>query len=196
MNLLRKTLSFAGEEVVYFVKPRARTRRLRLTFFMEGYFVVTVPLHVSEERLKLFLHEHVSWMERVFIRAQTRPKRIPLAVPEDRERYQKRTEEWIRERLEEITTFYHCRPTRVRLRSQVSRWGSCSRKGVLNLNMKLGLLPPVLAEYVLVHEVCHLREFNHAKAFWKLVQARIPDYRERRRELRRYSLRDTPSRAL
>ena len=129
-------------------------------------------------------------------RLHKQPTRQRLVLPEARADYQKKTEMWIQERLAEIAAFYQCRPIRVRLRSQVSRWGSCSRKGVLNLNIKLGLLPPELAEYVLVHEVCHLREFNHSPAFWKLVQERVPDYREKRRELRRYSLRDAPPGAI
>jgi predicted metal-dependent hydrolase len=58
------------------------------------------------------------------------------------------------------------------------------RLGNINFNYKIALLPPRLADYIVVHELCHLGEFNHSKAFWDLVAVAIPDYRERRAELR------------
>ena len=65
-----------------------------------------------------------------------------------------------------------------------TRWGSCSNKGNLNFNWKLILLAPELLDYVVVHELAHRREMNHSKNFWKIVEAELPDYRERRRRLK------------
>lgn len=77
---------------------------------------------------------------------------------------------------------------RVTIRNTVSRWGSASRAGNLNFNYRVLFLPPHLAEYVLVHELCHLRELNHSPRFWALVAETIPDWKERRRALRRVSM--------
>jgi len=74
---------------------------------------------------------------------------------------------------------------RISIRAQRSRWGSCSSKKTLSFNVRLALLPIELVEYVVVHEVCHLREMNHSPAFWKLVETAIPDYRKRRAALQR-----------
>ena len=74
---------------------------------------------------------------------------------------------------------------RLSVRNQRTRWGSCSRTGNLNFNYKIALLPEPLADYIIAHELCHLGEFNHSQAFWDLVAVAIPDYRERRAELRR-----------
>ena len=66
---------------------------------------------------------------------------------------------------------------RVTVRSQRSRWGSCSSKHNLNFNWKLILAPPGCLDYVVIHELCHLTEFNHSPRFWGLVEAQMKDYR-------------------
>lgn len=76
------------------------------------------------------------------------------------------------------------RLNRITIRNTKSRWGSCSKKGNLNFNYRIVFLPPDLADYLVVHELCHLGEFNHSEKFWKLVSMAILDYKERRKELK------------
>lgn len=73
---------------------------------------------------------------------------------------------------------------RIAIRNQKRRWGSCSSLGNLNFNYKLFLLPPCLSDYVIVHELCHLRELNHGPKFWALVAAYYPAYAVIEKELR------------
>ena len=68
--------------------------------------------------------------------------------------------------------------TRLTMRNQRSRWGSCSSNGALSFNWRLVLAPHDVLDYVVVHEVCHLVELNHGPRFWKLVERRRPSYRE------------------
>ena len=75
------------------------------------------------------------------------------------------------------------RPSRLTIRGQRSRWGSCSGTGTVSLNWRLMLVPEALVDYVVVHELCHLRHMNHSPQFWEMVGGEIPDYLERRRRL-------------
>ena len=84
--------------------------------------------------------------------------------------------ERIRERLNEYAPRMGVIPGRVAIREQKSRWGSCSRKGNLNFNWKLVMAPPAVLDYVVIHELCHLIEFNHSPRFWSLVEGQMPEY--------------------
>ncbi len=79
---------------------------------------------------------------------------------------------------------YELNYNRVAIRDQKSRWGSCSSKSNLNFNYRLALISPHLAAYIVVHELCHLKEMNHAKSFWALVSISMPNYAELKEELR------------
>lgn len=84
-----------------------------------------------------------------------------------------------------FNTIYNFPINRIAIRNQKTRWGSCSRNGNLNFNYKIALIPEPLADYIVVHEICHLGEFNHSKNFWDLVARTIPDWKKKREELRR-----------
>jgi len=73
---------------------------------------------------------------------------------------------------------------RIAIRNQKSRWGSCSKKGNLNFNYKLAFMPPEVRDYIIVHEICHIKEFNHGRGFWALVAETVPNWKELRKKLR------------
>jgi predicted metal-dependent hydrolase len=74
---------------------------------------------------------------------------------------------------------------RVTIRNQRSRWGSCSRRGAVALNFRLVQMPPAVRDYVLIHELMHLKQPNHSIRFWRLVEKACPSFREAERWLKR-----------
>jgi predicted metal-dependent hydrolase len=73
----------------------------------------------------------------------------------------------------------------VSVRTQRTRWGSCSRRSTISLNARLLLIPPDMVRYVFVHELVHTRHMNHSREFWQAVAIHVPDYRDRIKELKR-----------
>ena len=88
-------------------------------------------------------------------------------------------------RINYFNGFYGFKINRIAIKNAKTRWGSCSSKGNLNFNYKIIYLKSALADYLLVHELCHLGELNHSKRFWLLVSKTIPNYIEINKELRR-----------
>ena len=118
----------------------------------------------------------------VRVRRVRRPKRVTATA--EYKKYKDQALALAQRRLAEFNLFYGYQIGRVSIKNQKTRWGSCSKKGNINFNYRIATLPDRLADYLVVHELCHLGEFNHSQQFWDLVAKTIPDYRERRRELR------------
>ena len=76
----------------------------------------------------------------------------------------------------------------VRLKNQKTRWGSCSSKGNVNLNWRLVMSPTFVMDYVIVHELCHLKFMNHSHEFWQLLESLIPDYKVRKLWLKKHGI--------
>lgn len=100
---------------------------------------------------------------------------------------------WIRRRarellpqlLHEVSQQTGLEFKRVTIRSQKTRWGSCSSRGQISLNDQLLFLPAPTVEYLMIHELCHTRHLNHSRDFWHLVESRCPDYRNHEKLLSR-----------
>lgn len=106
----------------------------------------------------------------------------------------RRLKDWLlREARKDLTARSHwharnlgLRPSRITVRDQTSRWGSCSSNGVLSYSWRVILAPPFVLDYLAAHEVAHLKEMNHSKRFWALVRETMPRMEEGRRWLRKH----------
>jgi predicted metal-dependent hydrolase len=90
-------------------------------------------------------------------------------------------------RVLEYAVLHQLPVRRISVRNQKSRWGSCSRRGTISLNWRLIKTPPFVRDYILIHEIMHLREMNHSSRFWREVERACPDYKTAERWLKQHS---------
>jgi predicted metal-dependent hydrolase len=158
---------------------------MRLTVQPGGEVILTAPPGTPSTAIDRFVRNHASWIERSVQRMRGF-KPLPVRGRRDYLNYKEEARAFVHERLAHWNQFYRHRYERVAIKDTKRLWGSCSRKGNLNFSYALLFLPRELADYVVVHELCHLREHNHGPRFWALVTEAMPDFEERRAELRRY----------
>ena len=125
---------------------------------------------------------------RVIVWVRPKRRRITQASKLRYQEHRPEARRLVQDRVAEFSKFYGVKVGRISIRNQGTRWGSCSKAGNLNFNYRLALIDLELADYVIVHEICHLLEFNHSPAFWSLVAKTVPDYRLRRRALKNLKL--------
>lgn len=174
--------------VTYTLKRSKRARHMRLVVEPGGTVVLTAPERFSERSIEQFLASHASWIERAVARMRER-KPLPVRGRRAYLEHKEAARALIEEMASRWSRFYGLQFNRIAIKDTTSLWGSCSRRGNLNFSYKLIFLPGALAEYIVAHEVCHLRHHDHGRQFWELVGMGIPDYRRLRTELRKYVLR-------
>ena len=155
-----------------------RARNLKLSIGQDGSARLTIPYYLPYFIGIRFLHSKRQWLQQESAKAQRECSR-PLIYLTEQERTQKRREarEIIGQLVKHYAALYGVRYNRIAIRDQKSLWGSCSAEGNLNFNWRITLAPQEVLHYVVVHEVCHLRELNHSKRFWQLVALSIPDHK-------------------
>lgn len=167
------------------MRKNKRARRLRLTLHRDGSMFLTLPCFVSYARGRDFLASKADWIEEKMAILRSRSDTfLSRGGKEEYRASRDQARTLIEERLAYFQPLYGVTWTKVTIRNQKTRFGSCSREGALSFNYRLLFLPSHLADYVIVHELCHLIEFNHSKKFWALVARTVPDFRALRRELR------------
>ena len=125
---------------------------------------------------------------RIKLRVGVKPDEISQEVAETIYKwYRQEALIYLKDRIATWAEITGWQPSRVRISDARRRWGSCSNKKSINLNWRLILLPDELSDYVLVHELAHIKELNHSRNFWKYVESILPDWRERRNAIRQHS---------
>jgi predicted metal-dependent hydrolase len=162
----------------YFVRHR-RARRYLLRVDPDGRVRVTIPRGGSRREADAFALRNRAWVE-----AQMSRVRPPALTPEAQRAWRARAKAVLPGRLYELADHHGLAVTAVSIRGQKTRWGSCGRNGHISLNWRLMLMPDWVRDYVLVHELMHLRRLDHSPKFWRLVETACPDYRIARQWLR------------
>ena len=174
--------------ISYSVRKHRLAKRLKMSISCDGSCTVTLPWRMSILSADNFVRQNFEWALEKIEKMKKLGDDGGMFTKNDKAEYlrlKKYARELVEERIEKFNYFYGFRYGGISIRNQKTRWGSCSSKGNLNFNYKIVLLPERHAEYIIVHELCHTKEFNHSKRFWSLVEKTIPEYREIVRNLRK-----------
>lgn len=168
------------------IRSKKRRRSVSLQLNRSGEIVVRAPLRMPKFFIDRFVVQRSEWVEK-----QRKERGRPKADPVRYFPTQEALETYIRARTAEYSVITGLNPSRIRFRQVKSYWGSCSPQGVISFNHNLLFAPHEAVDYVIVHELCHLRYRGHGRRFWDLVTRHFPGANDMRKVLRQLSHGDT-----
>ena len=160
---------------------RSRRRTLGIQIPDGAHVLIRAPLRMSAAEIRRIMEEKRDWIESHLAQAEKMEeacRQLPRLTMEEVDQLADRALDFFPQRVRMIAQQMNVRFGRITVRNQKTRWGSCSSKGNLNFNCLLMLCPPDVRDYVIVHELCHLKEMNHSPRFWAEVEKAMPDYRQ------------------
>ncbi len=177
----------APPALVFVRHPRAR--RYIVSVRQDGVVRVTLPRRGSKREAEAFAASQEAWIAAQLRRLANRRagRTAPAPTPADLRDAQARARRDLPPRLLELAANHGLSVARVSIRNQRSRWGSCSRAGHICLNWRLIQMPAWIRDYVMIHEIMHLKRMDHSRKFWKLVAAVCPEHRQARKWLREHA---------
>lgn len=171
--------------------PKARRYILRVK--RPACLVATIPRGGSQREALDFIRRSEPWIQRQLAKPAPelprevwfRGEKIPIAEF-DLQKAQAVAVEELLKRTRELAAVTNSEISRVTIRDQRTRWGSCSRRRAISLNWRLIQTPAFVSDYIILHELMHLRQMNHSKRFWDEVEKVCPTWREAEKWLRQH----------
>lgn len=175
----------SSKDFEYKIKKSNRAKRMRISVYCNGRVIVTVPENFDNNLMSKFILQKKDWiLKKVQYFLKTPLRIVKASSKRDYKKNKVEVKEIIVKRIEYLNQFYNFKYNKINIKNQKTRWGSCSKRGNLNFNYKILFLREEVRDYIVVHELCHLKEFNHSKDFWNLVKIAIPNYLDLRRSLK------------
>ena len=162
---------------------RSSRKTISIVIRPTGEVEVRCPKRCSKREIDAFVVSKEDWIRKHLETIAGRPQ-SPMLSPEELQNLAKQAAAELPERVRHFANIIGVSVDRVTIRSQRTRWGSCSAKGNLNFNCLLMLCPEAVQDYVVIHELCHRKELNHSAAFWAEVEKHCPDYKLHRKWLK------------
>ena len=161
-----------------------RAKHLNISVKAPAKVRVAVPRGISFEKAIFFTHSKIGWIYKNLLKIQLRPKIHLFNKPVDKPA----AKEFLEGRIKELADKFGFVYNKVTILNQKTRWGSCSGKNNINLNMKLMNIPNYLIDYVLLHELVHTRVKNHSPLFWRSLDRYVGNAKAIDKKLKKYSL--------
>lgn len=156
---------------------RSSRKTLCVEITAEGNVIVRAPLRLKAEAIEEFLQKKSQWIERHVAERKARERKEYTA--EEIKQLKEKAAAYLPGRVALYGGRMGLSPTGIKITGARKRFGSCSGKNSLCFSCFLMEYPPEFIDYVVVHELAHIREKNHSKSFYSLVESYLPDYRER-----------------
>ena len=165
------------------IRSGRRTVSLEITRELE--ILVRAPQRMPKYQIDAFVEKHRAWVDVHLEKARERAARIPPApTEEERQDCIRKARELIPQRAAHYGALMGLTPAGITITGAEKRFGSCSAKDRLSFSWRLMLYPPEAIDYVVVHELAHIRHKNHSREFYALIASVLPDYRQREALLR------------
>ena len=161
---------------------RSDRKTIAIQMQPDGNVVVRAPKRMRMEEIKRFVESKAEWIEKHLLNRTTFNQE--KLTDQEMKMLREKARAVVTEKVQYYAPLIGVTYNQIAIRAQHTRWGSCSSKGNLNFNCLLGLTPPEVLDYVVVHELCHRIELNHSKQFWDAVERTMPDYKVHRKWLR------------
>ena len=161
---------------------RSKRKTLAIEIRPDMRVVVRAPEKIPQNEIMKFVEEKQNWIKKhlvqMYFKAEEikKQKKEPALTNADIEKLCQKALSVIPDKVKYYAEIMGVTYGRITIRNQKTRWGSCSSKGNLNFNCLLMLMPDKVMDYVVVHELCHLKQMNHSKKFWMEVERYMPDY--------------------
>lgn len=173
---------FNAENLIKNAKTVYSNRRtLSLEIQDDGSLIIRAPRFISQKRIKEFIVKKHDWIIKTANKVNARTqiaKSLPPLTQEEKSRLKKEAAEYFAPKIEHYAKISGIKYGKISYRFQKTRWGSCNRKGDISLNCLLMLAPKRVRQSVAVHELCHVKHFNHSSEFYKEITKLMPDYKE------------------
>jgi len=162
---------------------RSDRKTISIVIKPSGEVEVRCPKRCAKREVDAFVLSKRDWIEKHLLAITEKPA-LPVLTQDEIRELANRAAESLPGRVAFFAERMGISYGRITIRSQRTRWGSCSAKGNLNFNCLLMLCPEEVQDYVVIHELCHRKQLNHSPAFWAEVEKVCPDYRIRRKWLK------------
>ncbi len=163
---------------------RSRRRTVALEVTREGRVLVRAPQRMSREEIERFVASHAAWLEKAQARVTARQAAHPPLSEREIAALRQRAREVLPGKAAHYAAIMGVTPTSVKITSARTRFGSCSGKNGICFSLYLMQYPEAAIDYVVVHELAHIRRHDHSPAFYAEVAKVLPDYKERMKLLK------------
>ncbi len=164
---------------------RSKRKTITIQIFPDGRISVRAPLRTGDSEIQRFVDSKSGWIEAHLREINSRPRPISFTDSE-LESMRASAKEIIPPRVEYFARLIGVEYNRITIKKMSTRWGSCSSKNNLNFSLLLSACPSEIVDYIVIHELCHLKELNHSPAFWSLVSRYCPDYKKHKLWLKKH----------